>query len=160
MSESFDLTGPDNFVAGTIGEPGERIFFLQARQGPEIVTLKLEKGQIQAIASSLADIIETFEFDDDELVDGKLESVPPTEMHEPVMAAWTVGDLGLGIDEAGHRVVVMAEELPDDDDSESGAAARFHLTAGQAQGFVDHALFLLEYGRDFGRQNGHRKIGE
>ena len=47
--------------------------------------------------------------------------------------------------------------LDDDDDPEAeGAEARFHLTYEQARGFVGHALFLVEYGRDFGRQNGHR----
>ena len=158
MSESFDLTGPDNFVAGTIGEPGQRIFFLQGRQGPEIVTLKLEKDQIQALASSVGDILDDFEVDED---NPDHVTVAPQEMNEPVMAAWTVGGLGLGVDESNNRVMIMAEELPDDDEDETEPGrARFHLTAGQARGFIDHALLLIEYGRDFGRQNGHRRIGE
>lgn len=147
MSESFDLTEPDNFVAGTVGEPGERIFYLQGRQGGELVTLKAEKGQIQALASYLAEVLETHH-------EG-VAPIAPTNMEEPPMAAWTVGGLGIGLDESGGKVVVMAEELVDDED-ETPADARFHLRPEQAKGYIDHALFLIEYGRDFGRQNGHR----
>ena len=39
MSDNFELLTPDNFVAGTVGEPGDRIFFLQARDGADVVTI-------------------------------------------------------------------------------------------------------------------------
>ena len=43
MNESFDLLDPTNFVAGTVGDPGERIFFIQGADATDLVSLKLEK---------------------------------------------------------------------------------------------------------------------
>lgn len=151
MSDSFELLTPDNFVAGTVGEPGDRIFFLQAREGGDVVTLKVEKGQVQALASYLADVLEEHGMD--------ATGAPPADMQEPAVAAWTVSALAIGLDRDSGAVVVIAEELVDNED-ETPAEARFHLRPEQARGYVDHALLLVEYGRDFGRQNGHRRIGD
>jgi uncharacterized repeat protein (TIGR03847 family) len=151
MSDSFELRNPDNFVAGTIGEPGQRIFFLQAVEENLVVTLKCEKGQVQALASYLGEVLE-----DQGLTP---EPTPVRAMIEPAAAVWAVGGLAIGVEPDGDAIVVIAQELVDDEDDEP-ADARIHLTPGQAKGFLDNALFLVEYGRDFGRQNGHRPIGD
>ncbi len=146
MSESFELLNTTNVVAGTVGAPGERIFFLQARDEMTLVSVKLEKGQVQALASGLREL----------LAQSGDESSPlkPADLVEPVMAAWTVASLGVGVDEEAGRLVMLAEELVEGDDE--GATCRFHMSFAQARGFAGHALLLVEYGRDFGRQNGHR----
>ena len=146
MSESFDLVGPVNFVAGAVGEPGERTFYLQANDETTLVSLKVEKGQVHALASGIAEVLGEPAADETPFV--------PTELIEPVSSAWTIGGLGIGVDEANDRLVVVANEL--NEESDEPATARFHLTHSQARGFMDHALLLVEYGRNFGRQNGHR----
>ena len=100
MSESFDLLNPTNFVAGTVGQPGERIFFIQGQDATDLVSLKLEKQQVQGLASGIAAVLDDMDAADD--------SVAPGELVEPVMAAWTIGGLGLGVDEDNDRVVVVA----------------------------------------------------
>jgi uncharacterized repeat protein (TIGR03847 family) len=45
---------PDRFVAGTVGEPGDRTFFIQAREGGRIVSVALEKVQVAVLAERLA----------------------------------------------------------------------------------------------------------
>ena len=147
MSDSFELRNPDNFVAGTVGEPGNRIFYLQAVEENLVVTLKCEKGQVQALASYLDEVLE-----DRGLTP---QSTPVRDLVEPPMAAWTIASLAIGMEADGDAIVVMADELVDEEDDEP-ASAQIHVTPGQARGFIDHALFLVEYGRDFGRQNGHR----
>ena len=57
MSTSFDFDEPDHFTAGTVGEPGHRIFFLQAAQAGSVATLRLEKQQVAALAEYLAGIL-------------------------------------------------------------------------------------------------------
>ena len=151
MSDSYELRNPDNFVAGTVGEPGNRIFFLQVVEENLVVSLKCEKGQVQALASYLAEVLE------DRGVTP--EPTPVADMVEPVAAAWTIGGLAIGVEGDSDAIVVVAQELVEEDDIEP-ADAHIHLTAGQAKGFIDHALFLVEYGRDFGRQNGHRRLGD
>lgn len=150
MSDSYELRNPDNFVAGTVGEPGNRVFFLQAVEENLVVTFRCEKGQVQALASYLAEVL-----DDRGL---SPEPTPVANLAEPAMAVWTIGGLAIGVDTESDALVVVAQELLDEDadpDAEP-ADAHIHLTPGQAKGFIDHALFLVEYGRDFGRQNGHR----
>ena len=50
MSQSFDFDAPDHFTAGAVGQPGQRVFYLQARQARELVSLKSEKEQVRALA--------------------------------------------------------------------------------------------------------------
>ena len=49
---------PDRFVAGTVGEPGERTFFLQAREGSRIVSVVLEKVQVAVLAERLGALLD------------------------------------------------------------------------------------------------------
>ena len=43
----------ERFVAGTVGQPGERTFFIQARNGSRLISVSLEKSQVQALADRL-----------------------------------------------------------------------------------------------------------
>ena len=49
---------PDRFVAGTIGEPGDRTFFLQAREGSRVVSVVLEKVQVAVLAERLGALLD------------------------------------------------------------------------------------------------------
>ena len=57
MSESVELPAPDHFTAGTVGPPGQRTFFLQARDEATLLTLKVEKEQVAALAEYLAGLL-------------------------------------------------------------------------------------------------------
>ena len=50
----YDYGLPDRFVAGTVGQPGNRTFFLQARRGSALVSVALEKVQVQVLAERMA----------------------------------------------------------------------------------------------------------
>ena len=162
MADDFDLRNPDTFVAGTVGPPGQRIFFLQASDSGHVVSLKLEKGQVWALANLLSELLKREGFDGPAANVGRLR--------EPVTATWTVGRLATGLDSDAKVIVVIAEEIDDSDDSDddpepatetdgperSGGRARFHLDYGMALGFVTQAILLVEDGREFGMRNGHR----
>ena len=49
MSESFEIPDVDHFTAGTVGPPGQRVFYLQASSGTRVFTLRLEKTQVAAL---------------------------------------------------------------------------------------------------------------
>ena len=151
MTDNYEIRSPDNFVAGTGGGRGERIFYLQAQEEGSILTLKVEKGQVQSLASHLLELIEA---EDREVVAARV-----ADMIEPPNAVWTVGALAIGLSDESREIVVVAQELPDQDQNDP-SEAHIHISFEQAKAFVDHALFLIEYGRDFGRQNGHKRIGE
>ena len=54
----FDYDPPDHFVAGTVGQPGSRTFFLQAREGVRITSVALEKGQVSVLAERVDDLLD------------------------------------------------------------------------------------------------------
>ncbi|WP_420621530.1 DUF3090 family protein [Candidatus Poriferisodalis sp.] len=168
MTDDFDLRNPDAFVAGTVGPAGQRIFFLQATEAGHVVSLKLEKGQVWALANLLSELLEGESYEGPASTFAKLV--------EPVTAAWTVGRMATGMDTEGKVIVVIADELDDsdgdsddpdddadsggeelaDDDERTGGRARFHLDYAMALGFAQQALLLVSEGRDFGQRNGHR----
>ncbi|HBH03853.1 MAG: hypothetical protein A2W08_13850 [Candidatus Rokubacteria bacterium RBG_16_73_20] len=140
MSRSFELDAPDHFTAGAVGPPGQRVFYLQARQGRRLVTLKCEKEHVRALGEHFAGLL------------GKLPPVTgpvPREpsLVEPVDAAWDVGALGVGWDEAADRVVVEARESVEPEEEAAPARARFRITRAQAAAFVARAQALARAGR-------------
>ena len=56
MSSSFDLPSVDRITVGTVGEPGNRTFYLQAREDSLVVSLKVEKGQVAALAQRIGEL--------------------------------------------------------------------------------------------------------
>ena len=143
MSE-FDLENVDRFTAGTVGPPGQRVFYLQAVAGGDVVTLRLEKGQVAALAEYLAELLHDLPSPADEEV--------PTDMAlvEPFDTAWTVGQLAVVFDEGRDRMVVRADELvaeEEGDDEVTPGMARFALTRAQVQAFVVRATSLVSSGR-------------
>lgn len=140
MSPSFELEQPDHFTAGAVGAPGQRTFYLQARQAGTLVTLKAEKQQVAALAQYLTGLL------------AKLPSVPEsvpaeTPLVEPVEAAWDIGSLGIGYDEGRDRLLVEATEAQEEDREEEAATARFLVTRGQAAALVAQADALLKASR-------------
>src|SRR3989304_5936923 len=93
---AFVFDPPDRFVAGTVGEPGSRTFFLQAREGTRVVSVVLEKTQVAVLAERLGSLL--LELDQRglaELAEVKLpDDVAPLD--EPLNEAFRAGTLTLG----------------------------------------------------------------
>ena len=139
MSESFDLDRPDHFTAGAVGAPGQRVFYLQAREGRMLVTLKSEKEQVRALGEYLSTLLER-------VPDAGDPRPANLALHEPVQEAWAVGTIGVGYDEAIRRVVVVLTGVVEEEGDEA-PSARFALTRAQAAAFVDRAQEVMRGGR-------------
>ena len=59
MSESFDIDGVDRITAGSVGDPGQRSFYVQAQAGVQTVTLLAEKEQVRLLAEALLQLLGT-----------------------------------------------------------------------------------------------------
>ena len=143
MSE-FDLPDVDRFTAGAIGEPGQRVFYLQAIAGAQVVTLRCEKTQVAALAEYFAELL------------ADLPTPPDTELPtdmdlvSPVNEEWIVGQIGVVFDETRDRMVVRVDELrieDDDADDQLPGMARVSLTRAQVHAFVARAAQLVSAGR-------------
>ena len=142
MSASFDLNDLEHFTVGTIGPPGQRVFYLQAGLTGTLVSLKLEKQQVAALAEYLAGALREISDDPD-----SIEPEADIGLIDPVEAEWTVGDIGIGYDADVDRMLVMATEMQAEDDPADPATARFHITRGQVAGFVARARQVVAAGR-------------
>jgi uncharacterized repeat protein (TIGR03847 family) len=151
MNPSFNLEEPDLFTAGAIGPKGQRVFFLQAREAGHVVSLKLEKQQVGALADYLERMLADRQQPPGE---GPVHDVA---LVEPVEGDWVVGGLGVAFDEELDRIVLIAEELVLTDGDEEGdedilseeppAVARFHLSYGQVIAFIAQARAVVAAGR-------------
>jgi uncharacterized repeat protein (TIGR03847 family) len=112
MSRSFELPEAEWATVGAVGEPGHRTFYLQARQDTQLVTLKLEKQHVAAIAQFLSEILDDLPSTGTDAFDGAENLV------EPVLAEWAVGTLQIAYDNAADRIVILAEELGADDEED------------------------------------------
>ena len=151
---------PDRFVAGTVGEPGDRTFFLQARDGPRVVSVVLEKVQVAVLADRLGELLSELERrgieSPGELVDGTAVDVAPLD--EPLNEAFRAGSLTLGWDGDAERVLVEARaqdeegesidpDEDDDDDEEGPDLLRVRMTMDAARSFVARATRVVAAGR-------------
>jgi len=143
-SGSFEIESPSVFTTGTVGEPGHRVFYLQVQGDGLVVTLKLEKQQVGALAEYLSGLLADLPTVDDAAIPTLLDLVGP------IVPEWTVGTLAVAWDDLHDRMVLVAEELLTQEELEAGAesaSARFRVTREQVAGFVALARDLVAGGR-------------
>jgi uncharacterized repeat protein (TIGR03847 family) len=145
MSASFELPSVHRLTVGTVGPLGKRTFYLQARQDDQLVTLKLEKQQVGALAELLTELL------DDRPAEGPLPTDEELALEEPVLAEWPVGTLRIDYDGESDQVVLVAEEVPQlDEEGEpvpTGGIARFAATREQVAALALRGAALVKSGR-------------
>lgn len=145
MSSSFDFDQPDRVIPGAEGPPGQRVFYLQASQSGQVISLQLEKQQVLALAAHLTAVLA-------DLPSAARAEVrtEDTALVEPVLPEWVVGELGAAYLVEEDRIVIVASEVEREDPPPSAGAlghGRFHLTREQAATFVVVAAQLAAGGR-------------
>ncbi len=160
----FTFESPDRFVCGAVGEPGQRVFFLQASKGQRTVSVALEKAQVAVLAERLALLLLRLREQGEPAASGtspQIELPPqPETLAEPIVEEFRVGSMILSWDEDAERVVIEAQELgagvsdeegePEevaDDDPDGPDLVRIHLQPTEAQSFVAGAVAVIQAGR-------------
>lgn len=140
--DSFEINEVDTFTTGTVGPKGERAFYLQARAGDRIVSLKLEKQQVHAMAEYLTELLA----DLPEIAAQDWTDAPA--LIEPVEPLWVVGAMGAAYDASTDMIILMAEELTDsEDESAETSVVTFKLARSQTIAFIERAHEIVEAGR-------------
>jgi uncharacterized repeat protein (TIGR03847 family) len=165
---------PERFVAGTVGEPGDRTFFLQARGGGRVVSVALEKVQVSLLAEKLEELL----VEANKRFGVSLPEAPVLAVHDnepldtPVDEEFRVGTLGLAFDVDTSTVVIEAieageseveielggddddapvvEDDEDEDDDEPDDdldRLRVRLTPEATRAFIDRARRVVAAGR-------------
>lgn len=152
---------PDRFVAGTVGTPGERTFFLQAREGNRITSVVVEKQQVSVLAEHLDKVL-------DEVLrrSGPAAAVPPAHdrpsdtgpLDAPITEEFRVGTMTIAWDAEIHRVVIELfsnVDVDSDDADEAGpelSAAAAAALEGSDEVNADEVFVVKitpSYARDF-----------
>jgi uncharacterized repeat protein (TIGR03847 family) len=157
----FFYDPPERFVAGTVGEPGRRAFYLQASTRGRVTSVLLEKAQVAALAERIDELL-------DEVVrrsggSTEVPAVAPADLidsaplDQPVLEEFRVGTMALAWDDSIARLIVEAQALvetddPDDpepfeDDENGPPMLRVRLSGAMARVFAKRALELVSAGR-------------
>src|SRR3954469_1735742 len=151
---------PERFVAGTVGEPGQRTFFLQARSGARITSVSLEKQQVAALSERIDQLL------DEVMTSDSTQSVIPAvaplgledsdPLEQPIEEEFRAGTMTLSWDPDDERVVievfpyteaaVVSPDQVDQDFEEPEPDEIFlvRLDAGTARAFVQRAERVVE----------------
>jgi uncharacterized repeat protein (TIGR03847 family) len=150
-----DFDPPDRFVAGTVGPPGQRTFFLQASAGRRLLSVSLEKEQVAVLADRINDILDSYAGGEaaDHAVPGVVDNAP---LDTPIEDEFRVNTVSLGWDDT--RGVVVIECLDRDPDepvantdpevlTQEPRQVRVVLTPARARAFAVRAQSLVAAGR-------------
>jgi len=155
MRQLFVFDRPNRFIAGTVGTPGDRTFYLQAVDGARVVSVSLEKQQVAILADRLDQLL-------DEIVARTgtalpAESADNDALDQPVDEEFRVAAMGLAWDGDSGLVVIEAQapvETPEEaeetllEDVEDGPdALRVLIEPRVARSFVERARRLVAAGR-------------
>jgi uncharacterized repeat protein (TIGR03847 family) len=154
---------PERFVAGTVGPPGQRTFFLQARSGARVVSISLEKQQVAALSERIDELLdEVMSSGSNDLI---IPAVAPVgledsqPLEQPIAEEFRAGTMTLSWDPEDERIVievfpfteaaVVSPEQVDEDFEEPDPEELFlvRIPAAMARAFVQRAAQVIEAGR-------------
>ena len=160
----FAFDPPERFVAGTVGQPGQRTFYLQATGGGQTISVALEKMQVSALAERLDELLD--EVRRRQGADSVIPAVAPTQLEDvapldsPVEEEFRVGTLALAWDDDTNLVIIEAQSVTEtageDEPAESDGPSdvetdadmlRVRLSPAVARAFAKRALRVVAAGR-------------
>lgn len=172
MSQPFDTDPVSWITAGAIGEPGQRVFYLQGAAGDDVITLLLEKEQVDALARHIQALL--IRLGEENVIGPESTAEPAPELAEPVEPVFRVGQMALGYDAERDLVLLQCEEFiaPEEDEedeeeeeseaeeaeapdwtveellgAEEGTRARFWATRRQMRALAARGVELVAKGR-------------
>ena len=154
---------PERFIAGTVGQPGQRTFFLQARTGARVTSVALEKQQVSVLAERIDELLDELLQASD--AESTIPAMPPVSLEDnepleqPIVEEFRAGTMTLSWDSADERIVVEVfpfneaavvdpgtpEEEIDEPEPEEILLVR--LPAGLARAFSKRAQAVVAAGR-------------
>lgn len=154
---------PERFVAGTVGQPGQRTFFLQARAGASVTSVALEKQQVAVLATRIDELLD--EVMKAGAAEGTIPAVAPLDLEDtdpleqPIVEEFRAGTMTLSWDPADERIVVevfpfseegvAAPDQPEEEieEPEPDEILLVRLPAGLARAFSKRAQSVVGAGR-------------
>lgn len=153
----YSFHSPDRFLAGTIGQPGEREFYVQVADGARILSVACEKQQVSILADRLSSLIHEVGRRFGATPDSPATTIDlSTRLITPVDSEFRVGTMGLAWDGSGSQIIIellaltdeeVTEDIVLEDREDAPDALRVFLTLDEARDFAEHALAVVAAGR-------------
>jgi uncharacterized repeat protein (TIGR03847 family) len=144
---TYDLDPVTRITAHAVGEPGQRVFYIQARRDRQLITLIAEKEQVRALAQAINQLLDDLTEKNPLLSSGDdIVLVSDMSLEEPLESSFRIAQMGLGYDVDRDMVVLVMQGLQEDE-SESAPTARFSATRQQMRALSEHAGQVVAQGR-------------
>lgn len=140
----IEFVHPQRFVAGTIGQPGAREFYLQAREPKRIEAVAIEKQQVQLLAERVEELLDEVGADHD-VVPASVDNDPLDLPADPV---FRVGSMSAAWDPTARTITLEFHDLESDLAGQATTQTlRVVLMPQVAREFVRRSLALAAAGR-------------
>lgn len=142
---SFIFNSVDRFVAGTVGQPGERAFFIQARKGARLTTISLEKAQVSALTQRLEVVLNDLHRNDFSL---RATTLPVDDgpLDTPIEPEFEVGAISLSWDQSDLTMNLELFEITNGED-DANLSLKVRLDIATCDAFIKRTKALLNAGR-------------
>ena len=141
-----EFSRPERFIAGTVGDPGERAFFLQVRSSYRLFSVAVEKAQVQAIIARL-DVMVAEIRKSNPLINIEKFSTDDAPLESPVEAEFQVGAMSLAWDEESTLICIELYELEEDEEDSTGEVVEINISLGMAIAFTARSKAVVNAGR-------------
>ena len=142
----YEIFTPDRFIVGTVGAPGERAFYIQAKKEKQIFSVAIEKDQVRAIVARLEMIIAGIKRANPFEIAGA-SPVDDQPLESPVDALFVTGAISISWDDQVKVVVFEFFETSSQDDEEDSEVLAVSISLGTAQSFVQRSKAVVNAGR-------------
>ncbi len=134
MPDPIELDPVDGLGTGAVGEPGQRVFYLQARKERAQLTVQVEKEQIALLATEAVAFLDRIA---DEYPEEPV-TLPASvaDLHEPTVPLFRARLIGLGFDPERELVLIELRERSSDDDEETEPEPDVPEPEDEEEGFV------------------------
>jgi uncharacterized repeat protein (TIGR03847 family) len=147
----------ERFVAGTVGQPGERTFFIQARTGTRLISVSLEKTQVQALSERLTYMIREIKQSDPTIAIQRLTR-DDAPLETPIEEEFRIGVIGIAFDASRELIQIDLQAVSEGDEEEPEFIDVDDLTGDQdimrvlispsmADQFAKRAMSVVSAGR-------------
>lgn len=145
---TYDLDPVTRITAHAVGQPGQRIFYIQARRDRDLVSLIAEKEQVAALAQAINQLLENLS-EKNPLLSSADDTVFVRDMslEEPLEASFRIAQMGIGYDADRDMVILVMQGLQESDSEDRAPTARFGATREQMRALSDHATRVVAQGR-------------
>ncbi len=143
---TYDLEAVQRLTAGAVGQPGQRVFYVQARRGNRLISLLAEKEQVRALGDAVAQLLDDLAERNPGLSTSDDILVTNMSLEEPLEPEFRIAQMGLGYDNERDMVVLVIQGASEEEGQEP-STARFSATRMQMRALCTHAARVVAAGR-------------